>query len=57
MIRSGRKQGYLLRSQPKLLTDPSDLTLIKESSDKLKEFNKICKDKQNEYWEKKNDYQ
>ena len=29
--------------------DPSDLTLIKESSEKFKEFKKICKDKQNEY--------
>ena len=35
--------------------DPSDLTMVKESSEKLKEFKKICKDRQNEYWEKKND--
>ena len=35
--------------------DSSDLTLVKESSEKLTEFKKNRKDKQNEYWEKTND--
>ena len=57
LIRSVRKQARISfkKSANAANRDPSDFTLVQESSEKLKEFKKICKVKQNEYWEKKND--